>query len=88
MKQFYKSSVYKKEKKIPRKNKISEPQENILFLIYQNLGLTIHDEDKRKELLAKARARTASETSAVFASSRMWDDGIILPQDTRQVGNN
>ncbi|PVD23304.1 hypothetical protein C0Q70_16572 [Pomacea canaliculata] len=72
----------------PNSIRCMESPNSIMKAVSTNLGLTIHDEDKRKELLAKARARTASETSAVFASSRMWDDGIILPQDTRQVGNN
>lgn len=31
------------------------------------------------------QARYESEGHPYFASSRLWDDGIIEPQDTRQV---
>lgn len=27
------------------------------------------------------------ESSAFFSSGRLWDDGVILPQDTRKVKN-
>jgi len=28
------------------------------------------------------------ESSAFFSTSRLWDDGVILPQDTRKVKEN
>lgn len=29
--------------------------------------------------------RLKKESSAFFSSGRLWDDGVILPQDTRRV---
>lgn len=29
--------------------------------------------------------RLTEESSAFFSSGRLWDDGVILPQDTRKV---
>lgn len=46
---------------------------------------TVTDQAKQESLIAKFEERMSAETSAVFASSRGWDDGVILPQDTRQV---
>jgi len=31
------------------------------------------------------RERIEAETDAKFASARIWDDGVIRPQDTRKV---
>ncbi|XP_078114525.1 methylcrotonoyl-CoA carboxylase beta chain, mitochondrial [Sander vitreus] len=33
----------------------------------------------------KLNRRLKEESSAFFSSSRLWDDGVILPQDTRKV---
>ncbi|XP_064606427.1 biotin-dependent 3-methylcrotonyl-coenzyme A carboxylase beta1 subunit-like [Liolophura sinensis] len=33
----------------------------------------------------EVKDKLSREMSAVFCSSRLWDDGIIVPQDTRQV---
>ena len=63
-----------------------------LFLIcnskeYVEQGITasVQDESKRDALMAKVLDRAAMEKTAVYASSRVLDDGVILPQDTRQV---
>ncbi|XP_013882533.1 methylcrotonoyl-CoA carboxylase beta chain, mitochondrial [Austrofundulus limnaeus] len=40
------------------------------------------EEEKQVETLNK---RLEEESSAFFSSGRMWDDGVILPQDTRKV---
>lgn len=39
-----------------------------------------------KPVLFSALSRLEEESSAFYSSSRLWDDGIILPQDTRKVG--
>ncbi|NWU28514.1 MCCB carboxylase, partial [Dyaphorophyia castanea] len=38
-----------------------------------------------KPVLFSALSRLEEESSAFYSSSRLWDDGIILPQDTRKV---
>ncbi|XP_005050711.1 PREDICTED: methylcrotonoyl-CoA carboxylase beta chain, mitochondrial-like isoform X2 [Ficedula albicollis] len=35
--------------------------------------------------LKQLKAKLEEESSAFYSSSRLWDDGIILPQDTRKV---
>lgn len=40
-------------------------------------------EDKAQE--GKLNRRLEEESSAFFSSGRLWDDGVILPQDTRKV---
>ena len=55
------------------------------FLCQQGLRESVQDESKREALIAKYLDRFAMETTAVFASSRLLDDGVILPQDTRRV---
>uniref|UniRef100_A0A1A7Z6I9 methylcrotonoyl-CoA carboxylase n=2 Tax=Iconisemion striatum TaxID=60296 RepID=A0A1A7Z6I9_9TELE len=40
------------------------------------------DEVQQEENLNE---RLKEESSAFFSSSRMWDDGVVLPQDTRKV---
>lgn len=43
------------------------------------------DPDKEKSLLKKMTERYASQTSAVYAASRLWIDAIIDPKDTRKI---
>lgn len=31
-------------------------------------------------------SRLEEESSAFYSSARLWDDGVILPQNTRKVG--
>lgn len=38
-----------------------------------------------EEFKAPIRAKYESESSAYFSTARLWDDGIIAPQDTRRV---
>ena len=33
----------------------------------------------------EANRKLEEESTAFFSSGRLWDDGIILPQDTRKV---
>uniref|UniRef100_A0A1A8HIT3 methylcrotonoyl-CoA carboxylase n=1 Tax=Nothobranchius korthausae TaxID=1143690 RepID=A0A1A8HIT3_9TELE len=40
------------------------------------------DEEQQEENLNE---RLKEESSAFFSSGRMWDDGVVLPQDTRKV---
>ncbi|XP_049443587.1 methylcrotonoyl-CoA carboxylase beta chain, mitochondrial-like isoform X2 [Epinephelus fuscoguttatus] len=43
------------------------------------------DEEERKKEEVKLNKRLEEESSAFFSSGRLWDDGVILPQDTRKV---
>jgi acetyl-CoA carboxylase carboxyltransferase component len=43
------------------------------------------DEQADKELRAATEAQIEEESTALFASGRLWDDGIINPRDTRTV---
>ncbi|XP_074524362.1 methylcrotonoyl-CoA carboxylase beta chain, mitochondrial [Halichoeres trimaculatus] len=42
------------------------------------------DEELKKQE-EKLNKRLEEESSAFFSSGRLWDDGVILPQDTRKV---
>ncbi|XP_034736584.1 methylcrotonoyl-coenzyme A carboxylase 2 isoform X2 [Etheostoma cragini] len=44
-----------------------------------------HEEEKKTQEEDKVNSRLKEESSAFFSSGRLWDDGIILPQDTRKV---
>ncbi|XP_033637108.1 methylcrotonoyl-CoA carboxylase beta chain, mitochondrial-like [Asterias rubens] len=43
------------------------------------------DSDETLELDSKTGERFKRQVSALYSSGRLWDDGIILPQHTRQV---
>lgn len=43
------------------------------------------EEEQKKQLEDKMNRRLKEESSAFYASARLWDDGVILPQDTRKV---
>lgn len=45
------------------------------------------DEEPKKQE-EKLNSRLAEESSAFFSSGRMWDDGVILPQNTRKVNGH
>uniref|UniRef100_A0A8C7IY17 methylcrotonoyl-CoA carboxylase n=1 Tax=Oncorhynchus kisutch TaxID=8019 RepID=A0A8C7IY17_ONCKI len=40
-----------------------------------------------EEDVEKINKRLEKESSAFFSSGRLWDDGVILPQDTRKVND-
>uniref|UniRef100_A0A3Q1FBC9 methylcrotonoyl-CoA carboxylase n=1 Tax=Acanthochromis polyacanthus TaxID=80966 RepID=A0A3Q1FBC9_9TELE len=42
-------------------------------------------EEEQKKQEEKLNRRLKEESSAFFSSGRLWDDGVILPQDTRKV---
>ncbi len=42
-------------------------------------------EEQLQELVAHVAGKLNSESSALFATARLWDDGIIDPRDTRRV---
>ncbi|XP_075944564.1 methylcrotonoyl-CoA carboxylase beta chain, mitochondrial isoform X2 [Anarhichas minor] len=44
------------------------------------------EEEKKQE--DKLNRRLEEESSAFFSSGRLWDDGVLLPQDTRKVLRN
>lgn len=39
-----------------------------------------------KHVLCSFFSRLEEESSAFYSSARLWDDGVILPQNTRKVG--
>ena len=43
------------------------------------------EEEKKKQQEDDLNRRLEEESSAFFSSGRLWDDGVILPQDTRKV---
>ncbi|KAL7397625.1 hypothetical protein ABVT39_025144 [Epinephelus coioides] len=43
------------------------------------------DEEEKKKHEDKLNKRLEEESSAFFSSGWLWDDGVILPQDTRKV---
>ncbi|XP_019959678.2 methylcrotonoyl-CoA carboxylase beta chain, mitochondrial [Paralichthys olivaceus] len=43
------------------------------------------EEEQRKKQEDDLNRRLEEESSAFFSSGRLWDDGVILPQDTRKV---
>ncbi|KAK7485216.1 hypothetical protein BaRGS_00023467 [Batillaria attramentaria] len=69
----------------PNAVRCAEKPDVLAEAVKGNLAATVTDAEKRESLIAKYEERLAAETTAVFASSRVWDDGVILPQDTRQV---
>jgi 3-methylcrotonyl-CoA carboxylase beta subunit len=51
-------------------------------LAKQNRAWSAQDEDAFKAPILEQYAR---QSSAYYASARLWDDGIIDPQDTRRT---
>jgi 3-methylcrotonyl-CoA carboxylase beta subunit len=41
--------------------------------------------DEEESFKAPIRARYEAEGSPYYATARLWDDGIILPSETRRV---
>ncbi|ELT91631.1 hypothetical protein CAPTEDRAFT_181443 [Capitella teleta] len=54
---------------------ISEPD-----VVMKELSESLSEEQK-----SKLTERVETQSNAVYASGRIWDDGVILPQDTRKV---
>ncbi|XP_067086619.1 methylcrotonoyl-coenzyme A carboxylase 2 isoform X1 [Osmerus mordax] len=48
-------------------------------------ALTPPEGEEGEGALRKINKRLEEESSAFFSSGRLWDDGVILPQDTRKV---
>lgn len=48
-------------------------------------GSLFAPDDKDSEKQEDFERRLKEESSAFFSSGRLWDDGVILPQDTRKV---
>ena len=43
------------------------------------------DDEETKKVFVETKASVAIQTSAIYKSSQLWDDGVILPQDMRKV---
>ena len=46
------------------------------------------DDQETKKVVGEIKACVATQMSAIYGSGRIWDDGVILPQDTRKVSND
>ena len=46
---------------------------------------TEYDEDADEAMRAMIEAQVEKESTALFATGRQWDDGVIDPRDTRTV---
>jgi len=65
---------------------------NIMCYHHQNMSIiqekfqdsSLSDKDK-EAFQKKVTERSMTETSAFYAASRVWNDGLVLPQDTRKV---
>lgn len=68
-------------------NKFEKTLIKILYIIHaqDRFEGTDVDSAERAELEKKLTQKYSLETSAFYISSRVLDDGIILPQHTRQV---
>ena len=51
----------------------------------ERAGQRVDEEADRGDARRPSRARSSSESTALFATGRLWDDGIIDPRDTRTV---
>lgn len=51
---------------------------------FRRQGVEIDDENMEK-MTGAIRAKLDGESGALFATARIWDDGIIDPRDTRRV---
>ncbi|XP_070195809.1 methylcrotonoyl-CoA carboxylase beta chain, mitochondrial-like isoform X2 [Littorina saxatilis] len=69
----------------PNAVRCAETPHTVMEAVEAGLRGSVEDEAKRESMIAKYKDRVAMETTAVFASSRVLDDGVILPQDTRDV---
>ncbi|XP_004068105.1 methylcrotonoyl-CoA carboxylase beta chain, mitochondrial [Oryzias latipes] len=50
-----------------------------------HVGALLPPDAEEEEEEEKLNRRLKEESSAFFSSGRMWDDGVILPQDTRKI---
>ncbi|KAK1801204.1 hypothetical protein P4O66_022896, partial [Electrophorus voltai] len=57
------------------------PNAKVSILAPDFAGALVHNKDKAMSINEQLK----EESSAFYSSSRLWDDGVILPQDTRKV---
>ncbi|XP_026783671.3 methylcrotonoyl-coenzyme A carboxylase 2 [Pangasianodon hypophthalmus] len=57
------------------------PNARVSILAPGHAGGLVQDEEEAKHINEQLK----EESSAFFSSGRLWDDGVILPQDTRKV---
>ncbi|XP_072537779.1 biotin-dependent 3-methylcrotonyl-coenzyme A carboxylase beta1 subunit [Salminus brasiliensis] len=57
------------------------PNARVSILAPGHAGALVQDEVDAQQINEKLK----EESSAFFSSCRLWDDGVILPQDTRKV---
>ncbi|MFZ1813730.1 MAG: carboxyl transferase domain-containing protein [Rhizobiaceae bacterium] len=58
--------------------------ETITRAKFQRSGQTL-DEEALKQMSGSIRTRMDVESTALYGTARLWDDGIIDPRDTRRV---
>lgn len=56
----------------------------LLVILFQAASKT---GEELEALKLKVSEKMAMETSSFYAASRMWSDGIVLPQNTRKVSS-
>ena len=56
----------------------------LLIILFQAASKT---GEELETLKLKVSEKMAMETSSFYAASRMWSDGIVLPQNTRKVSS-
>ncbi|XP_051928912.1 biotin-dependent 3-methylcrotonyl-coenzyme A carboxylase beta1 subunit-like [Hippocampus zosterae] len=70
------------------------PNARVSMTAAGHVGLLLHPDDEqqqeeepadRNETERNLNRTLEEESSAFFSSGRLWDDGVILPQDTRRV---
>uniref|UniRef100_A0A3Q3DBB2 methylcrotonoyl-CoA carboxylase n=1 Tax=Hippocampus comes TaxID=109280 RepID=A0A3Q3DBB2_HIPCM len=69
------------------------PNARVSMTAAGHAGLLLHPDDEQQQEEPVDRNETErnlnrtleEESSAFFSSGRLWDDGVILPQDTRRV---
>ncbi|XP_061681325.1 methylcrotonoyl-coenzyme A carboxylase 2 isoform X2 [Syngnathoides biaculeatus] len=57
-------------------------------LLHSNSDQEEQEQEDRNKMEDKLNTALEEESSAFFSSGRLWDDGVILPQDTRRVLRN
>lgn len=64
---------------------MNEPKEMIQALCQENFSNSQMTDEEKTEAKTKITEKIIRETSSFYAASRLWNDGIVLPEDTRKV---
>ncbi|XP_059198117.1 methylcrotonoyl-CoA carboxylase beta chain, mitochondrial-like [Centropristis striata] len=61
------------------------PNARVSMAAPDHAGSLLSPDSEQQQEEEKMNQRLKEESSAFFSSGRLWDDGVILPQDTRKV---